>query len=184
MLERARGDIGVVETTPNGGPRVDEMLKNVGLGTGYNWCAAAVSTWIFEAASILGMAKPIQGSGLAKAVMAQLQDTKNSRVGWIDAVALRQAPTSVKPGMIAVWNRGAPGSGLGHIAVVERGLDQAGTFGTIDGNSGTGSDRVQRNTRQINDPALLGMGYIAEPVSIAGLGYLVDPPGPKDMFFT
>lgn len=51
VLNQARQDIGVSEVPPgsNRGPRVEEMLRNTGLGGGHPWCAAAVATWGLEA---------------------------------------------------------------------------------------------------------------------------------------
>ena len=138
------------------------MLHNVGLPPNNQWCAAAVSTWIKEAAGLLGRPMPVPGSGLAQGVMRQLQDPANKlKTGWIDVAQLKADPSLVQPGMIVVWSRGPVNSGLGHIGVVT-GLTDKNTFATIEGNSGTLGDRVQRNARHLDDPALLGMGFFRE----------------------
>lgn len=51
VLNQAKKDVGVSEEPPgsNRGKRVEQMLKNTGLGGGHPWCAAAVATWGLEA---------------------------------------------------------------------------------------------------------------------------------------
>jgi hypothetical protein len=66
-IELATKDLGVHEVPPgsNRGPRIDEMLRTVGLdpaAASYAWCAAAVSTWIFEAAHQLALLKKFHGT--------------------------------------------------------------------------------------------------------------------------
>ena len=51
LLFVAQNDLGTCENPrgSNSGVRVDQMLKNCGLDSGYPWCAAAVVTWLLEA---------------------------------------------------------------------------------------------------------------------------------------
>jgi hypothetical protein len=157
FLARARRDLaaGVRETAPNDGPRIREMLAAVGVADPANWCAAAVTTWLLDAAWELGVEPPIRGSAGAKALMAQFQ-----RAGrWVSADELRRDPSLLQPGMVAVWHRGAPGAWTGHVAVVA-----SATIGTrfvsIDGNGGPAGDRVADTRRELNDRLFLGVGRV------------------------
>lgn len=180
VLLRARADLGVLETSANSGARVDAMLRNVGVNFPANWCAAAVATWVKEAAQSFGVASPIAGSASVLVTVSQFQDAKNTRVGWLDAAELRANPSLIVPGLVVAWSRGVPGSGLGHIGIVESGAS-GGTFGHIDGNAGAGADRVAQGRAELASGALLGMGFFHDAAIFAsprvGLGYLNDPPG-------
>ncbi len=160
LAEAAARDLGVAETSPNSGPRIDEMLGNYSISHA-NWCAAAVGTWIRDAAKRRGVAPPITGSASSKITMAQFQDPSNLRVAWVGAAELRADPSLVAPGMVSVWTRGDPAGALGHIGVVAEVLGD-GAYASIEGNSGPDSDRVQRNVRRIDDANLLGMGIVLD----------------------
>lgn len=175
VVDAARADLNVRETSFNRGARVDEMLANVGLdnprkpGDGYPWCGAATSTWIQEAARASGVTAPIAGSGLAQEIMRQLQ-----RVGrWRDAAGLGDARLSLRPGMVLVWTRGERTSGLGHVGIVEQ-VEDADLVGTIEGNSGPLGDGVYRMARRLSNPALLGAGWLDDGVAVDRPA----PPGP------
>ncbi|MDC0746690.1 CHAP domain-containing protein [Polyangium mundeleinium] len=145
---------GVAETFANTGPVVDRYLAAVGISPPANWCAAAVTAWMREAYMGLGGPPPIAGGARAKAFKEQLE----ARGTWIPAAKLTAA--KVRPGDIAVWHRGDPGSWMGHIGVVES-VDRDGKgFHTIEGNSGTKSDRVALMYRTFADPRLLGIGSL------------------------
>ncbi len=178
-LQDAQSDVGVMETSPNSGPRVDQMLANVGVTVPANWCAAAVSTWIFEGASMLSVSRPIQGSASVVALMNQFQDASNPRVGFLHASFLRAHPEAVAPGMIMILNRGGTGSGLGHTGIVEKNLG-GGVYATIEGNSGPNSSSVVRNQRSLTSDAFIGMGVLKDVAGYSqpnvGVGYLNDPP--------
>lgn len=161
VLGRALADLGLTETSKNAGARIDDMLAKVGASSPNNWCAAAVATWIQEAADLSMTAKPIPGSANAKETMRQFQAADPSRAGWIDVAALRENPGFVVPGMISVWHRGAPGALTGHIGVVESYVGDDRRYTSIEGNSGPTGDRVARMTRSLDDMNLLGMGYFA-----------------------
>lgn len=175
-LAAARADLGVRETSPNRGSRVDQMLANVGLdnasrsGDGYPWCAAATTTWIQEGSKASGVTPPIEGSAMAQEIMRQLQAAKR----WTDAADLGDARFSLRPGMVLVWTRGPTGSGLGHVGVVDH-VVNAGNVVTIEGNSGPTGNGVYEVTRSLSDPRLLGAGWLDE-----GVGEVPTPkPKPK-----
>jgi len=179
-LQDAQSDVGVTETSPNSGPRVDQMLANVGVTVPANWCAAAVSTWIFEGATMLGVTRPIQGSASVVVLMNQFRDASNQRVSFLPADYLRAHPEAVAPGMIMILSRGGTGSGLGHTGIVERNLG-GGKYATIEGNSGPNSNSVVRNQRDLSSEAFVGMGVLKDMPGYVlpgvGVGYLNDPPG-------
>ncbi len=177
VLERAQSDVGIVETSPNDSARIRRMLENVGVTIPANWCAAAVATWIHEAAASLGVPPPIAGSASVLATVQQFQDAKNDRVSWIDVAALRANPALVLPGMVVAWSRGGASSGLGHIGIVERG---GSSFATIEGNAGANADRVVRSVHDLTSDSLLGMGRFDDRAifgDVAGVGYRNNPPG-------
>ncbi len=51
--------IGTKETTPNGGPEINEWLRLVGLPTGNEWCAATVYAAGFYSSRELGIVCPV-----------------------------------------------------------------------------------------------------------------------------
>lgn len=158
FLGRARADLdaGVRETAPNDGPRVRGYLAAVGVAEPANWCAAAVTCWLRDAARELGVEPPVRGSAGAKALMAQFQQANR----FISAEELRRNPSLLQPGMVAFWHRGAPGAWTGHTAAVASAA--AGTrFTSIDGNGGPAGDRVAETPRSLSDPLLLGVGRIS-----------------------
>lgn len=156
LLDEALATLGLKESRPNAGPEIDTWLRSVGAGSPNNWCAAAVSHWLKRAARELGAEPPIAGSAGAKAIMGQLQ--KAAR--WVDAKDLRSGKVEMRPGMIVVWHRGKPGDWTGHIGVLERVPVDGVTFSTIEGNSGPTSTEVARMSRRLDDPNLLGMGWV------------------------
>lgn len=139
VLARARADLG---------------KPNVYGPPGVPYCALAVQRWIKDAARDAGVAPPIAGSPSAKATMAQFRAARAS--GWLEANALRASPSLVRPGMIAVWTRGDPSSGAGHIGVVEQPAGADGTFGTIEANH---TPVVARFRSDLRAESLLGMGF-------------------------
>ncbi len=152
VFDEATG-AGVRETSPNSGPRVDEMLRAVHVEPPANWCAAAVTSWLRAAELATGLPSPIAGSAGAKALMAQLQ----AKSRWWPKHEL--AGRSIAPGMIVVWHRGDPGAWTGHIGVVER--VHPDHLETIEGNSGPKADRVARMKRSLGDALLLGVGWVS-----------------------
>ena len=171
VLDRARIDLaaGVREDLgKNDGHRIREYTARHGRpGGGLNWCAAAVSAWIAEAAEATGVEAPIAGSLGAQATMAQL------RAVGLFTEAADVTPDDVRPGCVPVWNRAQPGrpstSWWGHVGVCV-GLNPDGkTFTSIEGNAGPTGEVVYRNTkRRLDDPRLFGLGQLDDvPVPLA-----------------
>jgi hypothetical protein len=128
-------------------------LAELGLGPENNWCAAGLTSWLREAAAYAGAAPPIAGSALSKELMRQLQ-----RAGrWIPRELI--SAEDLTPGLVAVWHRGEPGAETGHAGLVARSLG-VDSFESIDANSTGGA--VARNVRRLDDPHLLGFGFLGE----------------------
>lgn len=141
----------VRETAPNDGPRIREYLRAVGVDQPAAWCAAFVTWCLRTAAGSLGVKPPIAGSAGAKALGYQLQ-----RAGrWLSAEQLRANPSALRPGLILVWHRGAPASWTGHTGILAR--VEGGRFWSIEGNAG---DRVAEMDHSIDEPALIGAGWV------------------------
>lgn len=157
MLARARADLaaGVRETAPNDGPRIREYLETCGVAPPANCCAAAVTTWMREAAADLHAEPPILGSAGAQVLMHQLK--KAGR--WYSAAQLLREPSLLRPGMIGVLQRGMPGSWMGHAFLVD-GPVEGTLFPTVEANSGPQGDRVAAMRRDLRDPRFFGAGWI------------------------
>lgn len=143
----------------NAGPRIRAMLGLVGCVPPANWCAAAVSTWIAEAAAELGVEAPCCSAG-ARALGAQLRTLGR----WVDRVDVR--PEHLIPGSVLVWARGDlhdPAEWRGHTGLLEGADGQE--LHTVEGNSGPAGDRVARMVRRLDDPALLGLGLLSMPAT-------------------
>lgn len=152
ILQRAKKDLieGVSEDIgKNDGKRIREYFKHFGAGSGQEWCAAAVSAWMKEAGVNI-----IEGSLSAQEIGRQFK-AKNK---WVEKSELK--PKHLQPGNIAVFSRGEPGSGKGHVGVIES-SDDSGKFVSIEGNSGKNSSQVVRNTHSINDGNMLGVGIVS-----------------------
>jgi len=176
-LAQAKEDLGV---TQSGDPsRVLQMLQTYGITSMANWCAAAVGTWIHQAAAAKSVAPPIAGSAGAKNTMEQLQDPSNPEVGWLDVAQIRAANGSnIEPGMVVIWQRGPAGSWMGHIGIVSANLG-GGNFKSVEGNAGATGGAVVESTHAISSTALLGMGYFQDghlQKVPAGARVLMPPP--------
>lgn len=154
LLAQARADLGVREERTNDGARIREYFAGTGVAPPAHWCAAALRFWLRAAARAAGVTAPIAGSVGAKATMVQLQAAHR----WISADDLRRDPTRLRPGMIVVWHRGAPGAYTGHIGVVA--TVNGHSFTTVEGNSGAASNAVATMARSLADVNLLGSGWI------------------------
>ncbi|XXY23355.1 peptidoglycan-binding protein [Sorangium sp. So ce216] len=159
MLAQARADLrdGVRESSYNDGKRIQAYFAGTGAAPPDPWCGAAQRDWLRRGGRTLGIepAKlPIQGSVGAKATMRQLQKARR----WVDAEEIRRNPELLRPGMIAVWHRGAPGAPTGHIGAVS--VREGRDFAAIEGNSGQRSDRVAEMPHNVNEPNFLGAGWV------------------------
>lgn len=156
LCERALRDVGrVVESGHNRGTEIDRYLQAVGCAPGSNWCAASVTTWLRDAFATLGLACPIKGSSGAKALQAQLQ----AQGRWFTAAELRANPGLIRPGLILVWHRGAAGAWTGHTGL-SIGRCGSGLIPTCEGNSGPTGAETWRGERRLDDPLLLGAGWV------------------------
>lgn len=159
MLAQARADLrdGVRETSYNDGKRIQAYFAGTGAAPPDPWCGAAQRDWLRRGGRTLGIEPtklPIQGSVGAKATMRQLQKARR----WIDAQELRRTPEMLRPGMIAVWHRGAPGAPTGHIGTVSQ--QDGRDFDAIEGNSGERSDRLAEMPHNVDEPNFLGAGWV------------------------
>ena len=161
-LARAQADLdaGVEETNPNDGPRIREYLANYNLPGGYDWCAAALGTWLREAAAATGLPAPIKGSPGALVTKGQFQ-----KAGlWIAKDTLTKH--TVQPGMVPIWTRGDPAKGQGHIGIIAAVHEVNGkpVFSSIEGNH---ESKVALVLHTLDEDRLLGMGILpgtkAEP---------------------
>jgi len=151
----------VIEDPPhsNRGPWIDDAMKQVGLDAAkarLNWCAGCWTKCAREAATATGHTLSIAGGAGAKAIKDQFIAAKQ----WIPA---RDLPGRIEPGMTLVWDRsdGTPGhEWWGHIGCVESVRAGGAEVITIEGNSGAMGDRIARITRRLDDPRLLGAGWL------------------------
>ena len=161
LVARALEDLErVVETAHNSGPIVDRYLADVGANPGDNWCAAASSAWIRDAAERSGDARILGVVQLTGGAKATADGPK--RAGWyVPASELPRAPAElhalVPPGSVSIWDRSQPAgsSWPGHIGVLEKWTGPA-EYQSIEGNSGPAGDRVARMVRTVEDPRLEG----------------------------
>lgn len=108
MLEVAIAQLGCGETSNNCGPDVERYVAPA--KTPANWCAGFVGWCGDEVARLEGMPLPFKRSLGAK------------RLGENIAAVGRKFtdPSEARPGDAMVFHRGAQGSWMGHIAMVER----------------------------------------------------------------
>lgn len=122
-LRVAQSQIGVRETSRNGGPEVDAYLSSVGLGPGYPWCAAFVH-WCFAAgAASLG-------------VRNDCPQTAGALKMWASANP-GEIADDPEPGDVFVIDHG---HGLGHVGFVEA-VNADGSLATVEGNTNGGGSR-------------------------------------------
>ncbi len=150
LLAQAKGDLGTSEaSTP---ARVAAMLAPFGAPPTADWCAAAVSTWLRQAAAALGRPDPVAGSAGAQALMRQFQGAGL----WRSASELSADPGRVRIGMVPVWRRGPVGSWQGHTGVVAS--VQGSAFTSVEGNAQ--GQAVHVNAHNLADASLFGMGHL------------------------
>lgn len=142
----------------NDGKRLRDYFAAVGLKGGtWEWCGAASSYWILEAAKWIGQKAPVVGSAGARALMCQFQTAKR----FYSASALRKDPSLLKPGMVVFFDRSTPtAKWLGHVEICEVHEGSSLDYKSIGGNTGPKGDRVWRNSRKITDDKFLGAGWL------------------------
>lgn len=159
LIEAARKDLGVKETSMNWGPRIEQMLRNVGDVTPQEWCSAAVSTWIMGAFKALNSPSPIKGSDTPNLLVRQFQDIGNAqKLGWVSGDEIRLDNRVLQPGMVIFYQARSRRGSANHVGLVEQRLDDT-FYGIIDGNSGPNEDMVARTKKRYDSPTILGAGY-------------------------
>ena len=156
LLEKARADLGQCEqpSGSNDGPVVRRFFEGTGLEPPKHWCAAGVRYWLQAAAAELGVEPPIRASVGVKATMERLEAAGR----WVPLDVVRADPSCLRPGMLIIWHRGPPGARTGHIGVIaEIGAER---LLTVEANSGPQGDRVAEMCRRLDDPRLLGFGWV------------------------
>lgn len=159
ILEQARNYVGTRESGgKNRGELVDQWNKANKSDLGSNWCANFLAAMVRAA---LGTKVP---SWLRLSPTAREWMTDFKKKGqWIPKSEALKYPALVKPGMIPVWDRSAPGRPetvwWGHIGVVERGVED-GSFTSIEGNSGPAGEEVAAMKRKLDDDKLYGFGWV------------------------
>jgi hypothetical protein len=122
-LEIAVGELGRGES--NGNNRGPDVARYLAPATPpANWCAGFAGYCYQRAAGELAIALPFSRSLGAKRIGRNVAAAGRQLTSWRDA----------QPGDLLVWHRGASGSWLGHVGLLER---IAGDVAhTIEGNSG------------------------------------------------
>ena len=155
VLAAAKKQVGLSED--NGDAAVNAMLAAVGAPAESDWCAAAVASWVRQAASALGVAPPIAGSASVMTTVAQLR--ASPKAFWYSADALQASPGLVSAGMVVAWSRGGASSGLGHMGVVSS-TQGGGRFTSVEGNAQ--GQAVVQNSHDLSAPSLLGMAQFLD----------------------
>ena len=115
----ATGDVGIIESPANsntGSPRINQMLKNVGIKGGAYWCAAAVTTWWKEA----GMSVPPGAASCA------------SWLSW--AKSNKRFTSTPVVGAAILYHHSSGHGGANHIGLVTS-IDVNGKVHTVEGNT-------------------------------------------------
>jgi len=123
VVSSAVADIGTKEQWENGGPRVDEYLRSVKLGTGFYWCAAFAHAKHRECGIVLEPAREF-----ASALRFSKENVVFRRGQETDTVGA--------PGYVYTMNYG---KGKGHIGI-EESEDEDFITG-IEGNTNDGGSR-------------------------------------------
>ena len=134
-LNVAGTQVGVHEqpALTNSGPQVNQYLKSVGLGPGFNWCAAFLYWCFNEAAKTQGAANPlIRTAGC----LDHWHKAGQRGIARIKAKDAQNQPTLVQPGQIFIISIG---NGMGHTGLITAVRD--GLVDTIEGNTNTNGSR-------------------------------------------
>lgn len=129
IVTAAQADVGIALETEgiDRGPRVNEILKHVGLAPGNAWCASAVSNWWDSA----GAARPPAVAGWCPT--------------WIDW-AKKNGQWSTTPvvgaAILYEWPKGKKPQWGDHIGIVKS-IAANGQVTTIEGNTGGGAGKPQ-----------------------------------------
>lgn len=173
ILNSAKKDIGVAETSKDSGPEIDKMLAAVGSLPGNAWCSAAVSSWIRKAAKKLEARNPIKpdfpgtaaGSANPNNLVEQFRNPIDTTYGWIPGEEIEANPSLLKPGMIIFFRKRLQNVNANHVAVFEQPLNDK-SFIVVEGNAGVKEDRVDRGLRKFLANTILGAGYFGEQPTV------------------
>ncbi|GAB3701388.1 hypothetical protein GCM10027592_29420 [Spirosoma flavus] len=160
LLAVAKSQIGITEVPPgsNRGPQIDLVLKSVGLGPGYAWCAAFIYWCFMQASRQMQIKNPCpKSAGVLN--LWSLAGFKESGLKRITAIQAEDSPELIKPGMQFLLKLGAT---TGHTGIVER-VDPNGLLTTIEGNTNPGMSRegigvFRLNRRRIDS---INLGFIS-----------------------
>jgi hypothetical protein len=113
------------ETPPgsNLGPFVKMVLQPVGLESPQPYCAATMSFAFYSAAKTNGVAMPFAYTAGALKLFHECQD-----------LGFEIDKSEIQPEDLVVWHRGPNSGGLGHIEIVEFGLNPNGNIQTVGAN--------------------------------------------------
>ena len=127
VINAARGEVGVIETSNNQGPGIAKYWSATTYPEGYNnaepWCAAFVCYCIKVSGLFTETDRPKTASAFGYESWAR---SKSSRV------TLTVSPTAVRVGDIVIFS-------FSHIGIVTSDSDINGVFRTIEGNTGRGA---------------------------------------------
>ncbi len=133
----------------NSGPFVEMLKGKVWDGDNDDdgaWCADFVGWCIEQASDRLGVDMPIQRSGGAKRLF------RNIKMAGSEV-------SNPQPGDVVCWDRGNPGSWMGHIGFVEKYED--GILHTVEGNVGRYPAKVRRFMHDVlKDTRLIGFARL------------------------
>lgn len=138
VIEAARSQIGVVETSPNRGPGIQKYWSATDNASAYGsaYCAA-FACWCIKQSGILSEAdRPKTAGAFAYEIWARSKSPK---------VAIRGNPKTIRAGDILVWS-------FSHIGIASTDSDASGNFTSIDGNTGKpggGGEGVYEKKRHI-----------------------------------
>ena len=147
LLEIARGEIGVVETSTNQGPGISKYWSATDYTSGYSdrasWCAA-FTTWCIQQAGIFSeddrpkTASAFKGGGFESWAQSKAPTTK-----------LNVRPKHVNVGDIVIFS-------FSHIGIASTESDINGKFKSIDGNTGDAVREKNRKTSMVRSSITIG----------------------------
>jgi peptidoglycan hydrolase-like protein with peptidoglycan-binding domain len=159
-LDVASKEVGVLEVPPgsNGGKRVEEYQRTVGISKGDAWCVAFVYWCFKQAAAGIGIANPMEKDCRTGGVLDLWNRAR--RAAKVKTISTREAldnPGTLKPGMVFIIETGG---GKGHTGIVSRIVGNR--LETIEGNTNDGGSRegigvFRRNGRTVDS---INRGFI------------------------
>lgn len=132
IINAARGEVGVVETSKNQGPGIQKYWSATTYSDGYNarepWCAAFVC-WCVQQSGIFSEAdRPKTAAAFKEGGFEAWARSKSPKV------SLTMRPTSVRKGDLVIFS-------FSHIGIATSDSDLNGIFRTIEGNTDAAGGR-------------------------------------------